>query len=82
MGLDLYESTSQRHPILERLFHPEEFRHLVFDAIYCKKGKEDKLAALFESVCAFEGYLTGLTWLDDRSELFDKLRSGRKNGCT
>ena len=45
-------------PYFKRLFYPEEFRHLVFDAIYCKKGYEDSLADLFESVCASEGYNT------------------------
>jgi hypothetical protein len=68
-------------PYFKRLFHPEEFRHLVFDAIYCKKGKEDLLANLFESACATEGFYTGLTWLDDRSELYDKLRSGVRMGA-
>ena len=68
-------------PYFKRLFHPEEFRHIVFDAVYCKKGKEYLLADLFESVCAAEGYFTGLTWLDDRSELFDSLRSGVKMGA-
>jgi hypothetical protein len=68
-------------PWFKRLFHPEEFRHLVFDAVYCKKGREDELADLFESACATEGYYTGLTWLDDRSDLFDKLRSGVKMGA-
>jgi len=70
-----------RAPYFKRLFHPEEFRHIVFDAVYCKKGREDLLASLFESVCATEGYFTGLTWLDDRSELFDKLRSGVRMGA-
>ena len=68
-------------PWFKRLFHPEEFRHLVFDAIYCRKGREKDLAVLFESVCAAEGYYTGLTWLDDRSELYDSLRSGVKMGA-
>jgi len=68
-------------PYFKRLFHPEEFRHIVFDAVYCKKGREDLLASLFESVCATEGYYTGLTWIDDRSELFDKLRSGVRMGA-
>ena len=68
-------------PYFKRLFHTEEFRHIVFDAIYCKKGREDLLASLFESVCATEGYYTGLTWIDDRSELFDKLRSGVRMGA-
>jgi hypothetical protein len=70
-----------RAPYFKRLFHPEEFRHIVFDAVYCKKGRENLLASLFESVCATEGYFTGLTWLDDRSELFDKLRSGVRMGA-
>jgi len=68
-------------PYYSRLFHPGEFRHLVFDAIYCKKGKEELLATLFESACAAEGFHTGLTWLDDRSELFDKVKTGVNMGA-
>jgi len=77
----IYMKVLPRAPFFKRLFHPEEFRHIVFDAIYCRKGREEMLACLFESVCATEGYYTGLTWLDDRSELFDKLRSGVKMGA-
>ncbi len=62
-------------PYFRRLFRPGEFRYLVFDAVYCKKGREDLLAALFESACSAEGYNTGLTWLDDRSDLYDKMRT-------
>jgi hypothetical protein len=62
-------------PYFKRLFHPGEFRYLVFDSIYCKPGKEPVLANLFETACASEGFNTGLTWLDDRSLLFDKLRT-------
>jgi hypothetical protein len=68
-------------PYFRRLFRPGEFRYLVFDAIYCKKGEEPLLADLFESACAAEGFNTGLTWLDDRSELYDKLRSEVKMGA-
>ena len=68
-------------PWFKRLFHPEEFRHIVFDAIYCREGREDDLACLLESVCATEGYFTGLTWLDDRSYLFEKIRTGVKMGA-
>jgi len=68
-------------PYFRRLFRPGEFRYLVFDAIYCRKGREAILADLFESVCAAEGYHTGLTWLDDRSELFDKMRTEVKMGA-
>lgn len=68
-------------PYLRKLFSPGEFKFLVFDAIYCKKGKEDMLPDLFESVCAAEGFNTGLMWLDDRSTLYDKIRSGGRMGA-
>ncbi len=68
-------------PYFRRLFRPGEFRYLVFDAIYCKKGREDLLAVLFESACAAEGFHTGLTWLDDHSQLYDTMRTGVKMGA-
>lgn len=68
-------------PYYRRLFHPGEFRYLVFDAIYCKKGKENLLGNLMESACAIEGFHTGLTWLDDHSQLYDKLRTTVKMGA-
>ncbi len=68
-------------PYFKRLFQPGKFRYLVFDAIYCKKGKEPLLADLFESVCAAEGFNTGLTWLDDRSEFYDKIRTEVRMGA-
>lgn len=77
----IYMKVLPRAPYFKRLFHPEQFRHIVFDAIYCRKGREEMLASLFESVCAAEGFYTGLTWLDDRSELYDKLRTGVKMGA-
>ncbi len=68
-------------PYLRRLFRPGEFRYLVLDAIFCRDGKEDLLAPLFESACAAEGFNTGLMWLDDRSQLFDKIRTRVKLGA-
>ncbi len=68
-------------PYYKRLFKPGIFRYLVFDAIYCRKGRENILAQLFESVCAAEGFHTGLTWLDDRSELYDKIRMNVNMGA-
>jgi hypothetical protein len=68
-------------PYFRRLFRPGEFRYLVFDAIYCKEGHEHKLGKLFESACAAEGFNTALTWLDDRSQLYDKLRTVVKMGA-
>jgi len=68
-------------PYYRRLFHPGEFRFLVFDSIYCKEGHEKILEKLFESICASEGYFTGLTWLDDRSVLYDKIRTSVNMGA-
>jgi hypothetical protein len=68
-------------PYYRRLFYPGEFRYLVFDAIYCKKGNEKILGTFFESVCAAEGYYTGLTWIDDRSQLYDKIRTAVNMGA-
>jgi hypothetical protein len=68
-------------PYFRRLFQPGEFRYLVFDAIYCKPGREELLGKLFESTCALEGFHTGLTWQDDHSQLYDKLRTVVKMGA-
>jgi hypothetical protein len=68
-------------PYFRRLFRPGEFRYLVFDAIYCQKGREHLLGKLFESACAAEGFHTGLTWLDDHSQLYDKLRTVVRMGA-
>jgi hypothetical protein len=77
----IYMNILPRAPFFRRLFDPVEFRHLVFDAIYCREGSEKMLEDLFESVCASEGYFTGLTWQDDRSALYDKLRVEVKMGA-
>jgi hypothetical protein len=62
-------------PYFKRLFYPDEFRYLIFDSIYCKPGKEKQLSNLFETACAAEKFNTAITWLDDRSDLYDKMRS-------
>lgn len=58
----------------------EDFKFLTFDAIYCKPGRESTLSVLFESVCAKEGFFSGLAWLDDRSVLYDTIRTEVKMG--
>jgi hypothetical protein len=70
-----------RTPLFRRLFHPEKFRYVILNAIYCRKGYEALLPDLFESVCAAEGYNTALTWLDDHSELYQTLRANRRMGA-
>ena len=68
-------------PYFRRLFRPGEFRYLVLDAIYCRDGYEKLLAPLFESACAAEEFNTGLIWLDDRSQLFDRIRTRVRMGA-
>ncbi|MFN2337057.1 MAG: hypothetical protein ABR560_08810 [Bacteroidales bacterium] len=68
-------------PWYRRLFRPQEFRYIILNAIYCRKGSEDLLPDLFEAVCADEGYNTALTWLDDHSSLFETLRTNRRMGA-
>ena len=68
-------------PYYRRLFHPGEFRFLVFDSIYCREGEEKSLEKLFETACALEGCNTGLSWLDDRSDLYDRIRTGVNLGA-
>ena len=67
-------------PYFRRLFPSDELRCLVFDAIYCKKGQEKRLASLFESVLAVEGFYTSLMWLDDHGDLYERMRSEVKMG--
>lgn len=68
-------------PWFRRLFRPSEFRYIILNAIYCRKGSEDLLPDLFEAVCAAEGYNTALTWLDDHSGLYETLRTNRRMGA-
>lgn len=70
-----------RTPLFRRLFQPEEFRYVILNAIYCRKGSEALLPDLFEAVCASEGYHTALTWLDDHSWLYETLRTNRRMGA-
>ncbi|HLN20884.1 MAG TPA: hypothetical protein VK213_07325 [Bacteroidales bacterium] len=70
-----------RMPYFKRLFQPGLFRYLVFDYIYCLPGREELLAPLFETACASEGFNTALTWMDDRTDFYDKLRTEVKMGA-
>jgi hypothetical protein len=58
-------------PGFKKIFRPEELRFLVFEAVYCKEGKEKSLEKLMEAVCAIEGYKLGLTWIDSGSKLYE-----------
>ncbi len=62
-------------PWYRRLFHPGEFKFLVFGYPWVKPGHEKDLEKLMESVCAMEKINTALTWVDDRSELYEMYRT-------
>ena len=68
-------------PLYRRLFKPGIFRFLVFGSIYVKPGHEKDLESLMESVCASEKINTGLTWMDDRSDLFEMMRGDINMGA-
>jgi len=51
---------SSQNSLFPEIIPSGEFRYIVFDAIYCKKGNENLLGKLFESVCAAEGFNTDL----------------------
>lgn len=68
-------------PYYRRLFQPGIFQFLVFGSIYVRPGHEKDLEELMESVCAMENINTGLTWVDDRSRLFEMLRSDLNMGA-
>ena len=61
-------------PFYRRLFRPGKFRFLVFGYPYVKPGHENDLEKLMESLCASREINTALTWVDDRSPLFDMFR--------
>lgn len=68
-------------PWYRRLFQPGEFRFLVFGYPWVKPGHEKDLEKLMESVCAKEGIHTALTWVDDRSDLYDTYRTDINMGA-
>lgn len=68
-------------PYFRRLFKPGIFQFLVFGSLYVRPGHENDLEELMESVCAMEKINTALTWVDDRSRLFEMLRSDLNMGA-
>ena len=68
-------------PYFRRFFRPGEFRYLVLDAIYCKEGRKNCLQLFLNQHVLLRDFNTGLTWLDDRSQLFDKIRTRVRMGA-
>lgn len=70
-----------RLPWFKRLFKPGIFQFLLFGSIYVKPGHESDLELLMESVCSIKKIHTGLTWADNKSELYDILNSRLNMGA-
>ncbi len=67
-------------PFLSKLFNPNNYRFLAFEQLFYKKGMEHRLNELLESVCALNGYHVGMTWADNKSDLYQNLRYHLKLG--
>jgi hypothetical protein len=52
-------------PILRRLFNPNKFVFLAFDAIFLKPGHEKDLQNLFEHLLASEKLSSGIFWMGE-----------------
>jgi hypothetical protein len=67
-------------PIVKKIFNPERFAFIAFEAIWCKEGRERDLMVLLDAVLNRMGYNVGMIWADgdsDLSRLMEKhLRSG------
>lgn len=68
-------------PVLNKLFNPD-YRFVALEGLYVKKGHQQSLTALLESVLAIHKLSSGLIWLDTDSELYQmvsKLPKGLMN---
>jgi hypothetical protein len=67
-------------PYFRNILQKLDLRFLAFEGIFCEEGQEDKISVLLESCCALMGYHAGLTWLDERSPLYQPLRDSQEMG--
>jgi hypothetical protein len=56
-------------PLIKRIFNPNKFEFIAFDAIYLKPGFENELSKLFEHILAVENLHSALLWLGSTSSL-------------
>lgn len=76
----LFMNVLHRLPFLRLLFNPREVRFLAIESIYCKEGKEKELEEIIETACAREGYNLAITWLDDKSALYHRIKEKTSSG--
>ena len=67
-------------PLLKKLFQKDEMNFITFDHFYCKKGKEEVLLKLMESVLALFERNMAFYWLDTKDELHHNLQNLNKGG--
>ena len=63
-------------PLLNKIFNPNKFEFLAFEAIYFQSGKEQLLQQLFESILHEEKLNAAMFWLDEKDPMVEII--GRK----
>lgn len=67
-------------PMIRSLFNPHKFQFIAFEGFYVKKGREEVLPKLFESVLAHFKLKSAMMWFDQVDPLYDKLVAMGKMG--
>lgn len=60
-------------PIVNRLFNPKKHQFLIFDSMFCDKGREETLIKLLETTLVEFKHYSALLWLDTEDRLFKNL---------
>ena len=60
-------------PIIRRIFNPDKFEFLAFEAIFFKEGREKDILRLFESVLRVYKRKSALFWMDSSCPYFKRL---------
>lgn len=69
-----------RIPIIHKIFNPQDFRFLAFEALWCLPGSESMLISLLEGVCERLGYNMGMIWADTDSPLSELIGKHLRSG--
>jgi RimJ/RimL family protein N-acetyltransferase len=64
-----------RVPLIARMFNPNDFKFVAFDAIYCVKGREAELFKLMQHACAQLKLNIGMLWMDPGCELYQRMNA-------
>ncbi|MDA0740579.1 MAG: GNAT family N-acetyltransferase [Bacteroidetes bacterium] len=67
-------------PFLNRIFNPNKFEFLAFEALYVQSGKEKWLEQLFEGILYEEKLHSAMFWLDEKDPMLKRIRSKFKLG--